>query len=132
MRIQKIAILFLKIIVVGILLLVMRLKFSGDAETIYIFTSIKMEPWGRIAVGILEAVACILILYSRTTGWGALLTLILMTGAIFFHLSILNTAVATDKGSLFYLSVIVWICSGILFMIYRAHVLIHIRRIIGG
>jgi len=132
MSVQKIAIFILKIIVVGILLLVMRLKFSGDPESVYIFTSIKMEPWGRIGVGILEGIACILILYRRTTGWGALLTLILMTGAIFFHLTTFDVTIAADKESLFYLSIIVWICSAILFMKFRAQVLIHLRKITGG
>ena len=29
-------------------------KFTGAEESVYIFTTIGMEPWGRIGVGVLE------------------------------------------------------------------------------
>jgi len=62
-------------------------KFTGQPESVHLFTTLGMEPWGRIGIGIMELIASILILYPRTTPYGALLGVALMSGAIFFHLA---------------------------------------------
>jgi uncharacterized membrane protein YphA (DoxX/SURF4 family) len=49
-----------------------------------------MEPWGRIGTGVAELIAGILILIPRTTVFGALLGMGVMSGAIFFHLTVLG------------------------------------------
>ena len=86
-------------------------KFTGASESIYIFTTIGMEPWGRIGVGMFELVAAVLLLINATAWLGAGLALGLMLGAIGMHLTILGIEVQGDGGYLFALSVIVSICS---------------------
>ena len=86
-------------------------KFSGAEESIYIFTTVGMEPWGRIGIGVLELIAAILLLINSVAWLGAGLALGLMLGAIGMHLTVLGIEVRGDGGYLFILSVIVSICS---------------------
>ena len=86
-------------------------KFTGAAESVYIFSKVGMEPWGRIGVGGLELVASILIIVNRTAWLGALLALGLMGGAIMMHLTILGISIMGDGGQLFFYAVIVSLCS---------------------
>lgn len=85
-------------------------KFSGAEESVYIFSAIRIEPWGRIGTGILELIASVLILINATAWIGALLGLGLMGGAILTHLTILGIEVKGDGGYLFLLASIVSIC----------------------
>jgi len=81
-----------------------------------------MEPWGRIGTGVLELIASILILYPRTTGYGALLGLGLMSGALFFHLTKLGIVFDGDA-VLFIYALIVFISCAILTFFYRHDIL---------
>ncbi len=80
-----------------------------------------MEPWGRIGTGILELIASLLILYPRTTGYGAGLGLGLMSGAIFFHLTKLGIIFDGDA-VLFIYAVITFVCCAILLIIFRRQI----------
>lgn len=84
-------------------------KFSGAEESIYIFSTLGMEPWGRIATGIAELVACILLLVPLTTWIGAGLGAGTMSGAIFFHLTTLGIEVKNDGGQLFLYAIITFL-----------------------
>ena len=64
-----------KIIAVVILVQTLFFKFTGAEESIFIFTTLGIEPYGRIGSGIVELIASILILIPRTTLLGALLGL---------------------------------------------------------
>ena len=103
-----------KLITVGILLQTLYFKFTGAEESIYIFTKLGIEPFGRIGSGIVELIASILILIPRTTLLGALLGLGTMLGAIFSHLFVLGIEVKNDGGELFILAIITLLCCGIL------------------
>ena len=92
-----------------------------------IFTALGMEPWGRIATGIMELIASILILYPRTTGVGALLGTGLMSGALFFHFTKLGIVVNGDA-ILFIYALVAFICCIALLLIYRHQVLSLIRK----
>jgi len=118
---QKTMILFwgLRILAAVILLQTLFFKFSGAAESVYIFSTLGMEPWGRIGTGIVELIASVLILIPRTTPFGALLALGTMSGAIFFHLTRLGISVQGDHGQLFIYCLLVFISSGILAWVYR-------------
>jgi len=94
-----------------ILLQTLFFKFTASAESVYIFTKVGMEPWGRIMVGILELVAGVMLIIPRTAWMGATLALGLMTGAIGMHLTLLGIDVQGDGGYLFFLALIVTICS---------------------
>jgi hypothetical protein len=100
-----------RVIAAFILLQTLFFKFSGSAESVYIFSTLGMEPWGRIGIGVLELLAAILLLITRVSWIGALLSLGLMLGAIGMHLTLLGIVVQGDGGYLFILAVVVVICS---------------------
>lgn len=93
-----------------ILLQTLYFKFTAADESIYIFSKLGIEPYGRIGSGIVELIATILILIPRTTLFGALIGLGLMIGAIFCHLFVLGIEVKNDGGLLFNLAIIVFLC----------------------
>jgi len=103
-----------KLIAVIILVQTLFFKFTGAEESVYIFTKMGAEPFGRIGSGIVELIASILILIPRTTLLGALMVLGTMTGAIFSHLLVLGIVVKDDGGTLFALAIITFICCAIL------------------
>lgn len=94
-----------------ILLQTLFFKFTASPESVYIFTKVGMEPWGRILVGILEFLAAVLLIVPVTAWLGAALALALMSGAIGMHLTLLGVEVMDDGGYLFFLAITVVICS---------------------
>src|ERR1700722_9007274 len=73
-------------------------KFTGAPESIYIFTKVGMEPWGRYGSGVAELIASILLLTPRFAWAGALLGLGVISGAIVCHLTVLGIVVQNDGG----------------------------------
>lgn len=104
----------IKLIAVIILVQTLYFKFTGADESIYIFSSLGIEPYGRIGSGIIELIAAILILIPKTTLIGALLGICTMIGALFSHLFILGIEVQNDHGELFLLAIITFFCCLIL------------------
>ena len=94
-----------RIVASGILLQTLFFKFSGAEESIYIFSTLGIEPYGRIGSGIAELIVAILILIPGTTWIGALGAIGIMTGAIASHLFVLGIEVQNDGGLLFSLAV---------------------------
>lgn len=105
-----------KLIAVIILLQTLYFKFTGAEESIYIFTKLGIEPFGRIGSGMVELIASILILIPRTTLLGALIGAGTMLGAIFSHIFVLGIDVKNDGGELFILAIITLLCCTILIM----------------
>jgi hypothetical protein len=114
---KQIGIWILKIIAAGIMLQTLYFKFSAAPESVYIFSTLGLEPYGRIGIAILELIASIAILVPATTGLGALLAIGLMAGAIFSHLGKLGIVVMDDGGQLFIYALLVFISSLILLWI---------------
>lgn len=112
----------LRIIAALILLQTLFFKFSAAEESVYIFSALGMEPWGRIGSGVLELIASVLILYPRTTYIGAALGVGLMSGAIFFHLTKLGLVVKNDGGQLFIYALLVFISCALLLIIHRKQI----------
>jgi uncharacterized membrane protein YphA (DoxX/SURF4 family) len=104
----------IKLIAVIILVQTLYFKFTAAEESVYIFTKLGIEPFGRIGSGIVELIASILILIPRTTLLGALLGAGTMLGAIFSHLFVLGIIVKNDDGELFILAIITLLCCTIL------------------
>jgi uncharacterized membrane protein YphA (DoxX/SURF4 family) len=100
-----------QIIAALILLQTLYFKFTGAPESVYIFTTLGMEPWGRIASGVVELIAAVLLLIPATAAFGALIALGVISGAIVSHLTKLGIAVQGDHGLLFSLAVTVFLCS---------------------
>ena len=80
----------IKLVAVIILLQTLYFKFTAAPESVYIFSTLGIEPFGRIGSGIVELIASILILIPRTTLLGAVLGFATMLGAIFSHIFVLG------------------------------------------
>lgn len=105
-----------------ILLQTLYFKFTGAPESVYIFTKVGLEPWGRYASGVAELFAALLLLFPRTTAVGALLAAGVMVGAIGSHLTKLGLVVQDDGGLLFALAVIVFGCAITTAVIHRRQI----------
>ena len=92
---------FLRLVAAVIMLQTLYFKFTASPESVYIFSTLGMEPWGRIGTGVMELVASLLILLPRTVVLGAILSMGIMGGAILSHLLILGISVQNDGGQLF-------------------------------
>ncbi len=104
----------LRIIAAGIFLQTLFFKFTASEESVYIFSTLGMEPYGRIGSGVAELIASILILIPRTTIYGALLGMGILGGAIVSHLFVLGIEVKNDGGLLFGLAVVAFLCCAVL------------------
>ena len=102
-----------------ILLQTLFFKFTGAEESIYIFSQLGVEPWGRFLSGIVEFVAAILLLIPRTAWAGAGLGLGVMSGALLSHIFVLGIEVQGDGGLLFIMGVIVFVSCAITLFIHR-------------
>lgn len=125
MLLNKLNIFFwsLRLLAALIMLQTLFFKFSGAEESVYIFSQLGIEPWGRIGTGFAELIASILILIPRTTPLGALLGLGIMSGALFFHLTKLGIVVKDDHGQLFIYALLVFISCLILAWSFRKQIL---------
>src|SRR5215469_5665352 len=112
-----------------ILLQTLFFKFTGAKESIYIFSTLGMEPEGRIGTGVAELIASVLLLLPQTVVFGAILSLGVISGAIFFHLTRLGITLpmVDDHGELFALAVVVFVSSLGVLTLHR-----HELPIVGG
>lgn len=121
----------LRLIAAIIMLQTLYFKFTASEESVYIFSTVGMEPWGRIGSGIAELVASILILIPRFTWKGAVLGMGVMAGAIFFHVTRLGIVVKDDGGQLFIYALLVFFsCAGLL-VIYKNDIQMYIKKVFG-
>ena len=111
----------LRVTVAVILLQTLFFKFTGARESVYIFSTLGMEPWGRIGSGIFELIASALLLIPSTVPFGAAMALAATGGAILFHLTKLGIALPAvgDNGELFALAVLVVLCASALLLLHR-------------
>lgn len=111
----------LRLIVAVILLQTLFFKFTGAKESVYIFSTLGMEPWGRIGSGVFELIASVLLLIPGTVTVGAALALAATGSAILFHLTRLGIALPAvgDRGELFALAVVVVVCSLGVLLLHR-------------
>ena len=111
--------LILRLIVATILIQTLRFKFTAHPDSVYIFTKIGMEPYGRITVGVIELAAGILLLIPKTVWLGALVSIGVIGGAIVMHLFILGIEINGDNGLLFLTALLVFGISLYLLHQYR-------------
>lgn len=116
-RFRPIADRALRLTAAAILLQTLFFKFTGAEESVYIFSTLHLEPWGRIGSGVAELVACLLLLFPATVVLGALLSVGVISGALVSHLTLLGIEVQGDGGLLFALALVVQLCGlGILWL----------------
>jgi putative oxidoreductase len=112
----------LQLVVAGILLQTLFFKFTGAAESVYIFSTLGVEPWGRIASGVVELIASILLLVPSTAAIGAALALGVMAGAIGTHLTVLGIEVRGDGGLLFGLALVIFVAAAAILVLRRTEI----------
>lgn len=109
----------LQVIVAGILLQTLFFKFTAAKESVYIFSTLGLEPWGRLGSGVAELIAAVLLLIPALSPLGALLTMGVLAGAIASHLTVLGIEVQGDGGLLFALAVISFLGAATVLFIRR-------------
>jgi hypothetical protein len=112
----------LQLAVAGILLQTLFFKFTGAPESIYIFSTLGAEPWGRIGSGVAELIASLMLLTPASATIGAALAIGLMMGAIGSHLTVLGIEIQGDGGLLFALAVIVFAASVAILVLRRGEI----------
>jgi uncharacterized membrane protein YphA (DoxX/SURF4 family) len=127
MIIRTIGIWILRLVPAIILLQTLYFKFTAQPESVQLFTRIGMEPYGRIGTGVLELVAAILILIPRYTGYGAILGLVMMTGALYFHLTKIGIFFG-GNALLFIYAVVTFVCCALLIFIYKTRLESQLKR----
>lgn len=85
-------------------------KWSASAPSVALFSSMGVEPWGRIATGLIELIVVVLLLLPSTKLIGAVVAGILMLGAITTHLFFLGISYNNDGGLLFALAILALLC----------------------
>jgi len=109
-----------RIVAAVILAQTLFFKFTGAEESIYIFTKVGLEPWGRYGSGLAELIAVGLLLSPRFAWAGALLGVI--SGALVSHLTVLGIVVKGDGGLLFGLAVTVFVTSAVTAFLHRRQI----------
>jgi putative oxidoreductase len=113
-----------RIVVAVILLQTLFFKFTGAKESVYIFSTLGVEPWGRLAAAAVELIASILLVVPRSVVFGVVLSLGTISGALMAHLTMLGiklTAVG-DHGELFGLALVVFVLSLVLLIFHRREI----------
>lgn len=104
-------------------------KFTASEESVYIFTTVGMEPWGRYGIGIAELIASVLLLVSATAWLGAVLAFGIMAGAIVMHLAILGIEVKDDGGQLFIYALVVLVSAVFIMVKNKKEIISFIEKI---
>jgi hypothetical protein len=100
----------------AILLQTLFFKFTAAPESVYIFSTLGIEPIGRIGSGIAELISAILLIWTSKSLIGALLSAGVMAGAIASHIFILGFEIMNDGGLLISLALIVFILNLIIIL----------------
>ena len=119
----------LRLIAAVILLQTLFFKFTAAPESVYIFTQVHAEPWGRLGSGVIELVAALLLLTPRWTWVGSVIAAGVMVGAVLSHLTLLGIEVQGDGGLLFGLALTVLGASAINLYLHRAEIPVVGRRL---
>ncbi len=120
---KKYSIYFPVLVSALIMLQTLYFKFSASDESVYIFTKVGIEPWGRIGTGIAELLASILLVIPRSRFLGAFMGAGIMLGAIVSHFFLLGIEVMNDKGYLFFLAWVVLLCCSWILYIEKEKIL---------
>ena len=113
-----------------IMLQTLYFKFSAAPESVYIFTTLGLEPIGRIGIGILELITSILLIIPKSRVVGAFLGFGIMAGAVFSHFTTLGIVVMNDGGYLFVLCLTVLTMCLICLIIEREKAISLIKHLI--
>jgi uncharacterized membrane protein YphA (DoxX/SURF4 family) len=119
----------LRIVAAVLLLQTLFFKFTGAEESVYIFSQLGVEPWGRIATACMELIAAVLLLIPSTVIPGALLTIGIMTGAVASHFLKLGIVVQNDGGLLFVYACVVLLSAVILLVLHKQQLILFKQKL---
>mgnify|MGYP002783759875 CR=1 FL=1 len=100
----------LRLTVAIILLQTLYFKFLAHPDSVYIFSELGVEPWGRIGLGIIELITAVLIFIPKTELIGMINSLLIIIGAIGAHILFIGIDIKNDNGGLFTLALIILVC----------------------
>ncbi|AEE54209.1 DoxX family protein [Haliscomenobacter hydrossis] len=114
----KLSISFILSLIAAIIFLqTLYFKFTAHPDSVFIFTQLGMEPYGRIGIGVAELITAVLLIVPLTRPFGAVIGLGVISGALFFHLTKLGINVNDDGGKLFGLALATFVCClGVVFL----------------
>ncbi len=118
----------LRWIAAAILLQTLYFKFTGAPESIYIFSTLGVEPFGRYFAGVSELVASLLLLIPGLELLGAGMAIGIMLGAILSHLFVLGIIVQDDGGLLFSLACVVLVASSLIVYLEQRQIPMWIKK----
>ena len=127
---KKYLIPFLRFLVALILLQTLYFKFTAAPESVYIFETVGLEPAGRYLSGVFELIAAVLLLIPGIFWLGAALSIGIISGALFFHLTLLGIEVKDDGGLLFVLALVVFFPSAIILYSERHKIFLYVKNIL--
>lgn len=112
----------LKGVIAIIFLQTLFYKFTGHPDSVYIFSQLHAEPYGRWMLGVVELIVAIGLFVPRFSLMSVVTSFLVINGAIFSHLLVLGWNVGNDHGKLFLLAVIVWVFSLILIVLNKKEI----------
>jgi hypothetical protein len=86
----------LRLIPAAILVMAIPPKFMADPAAVSLFSQLGAEPFGRIATGVFESLAVLMLLFPGTVVFGGLLVAGLMSGAVLSHFVVLGISLDGD------------------------------------
>ncbi len=110
-----------------ILLQTLYFKFTAHPDSVLIFSTLGVEPYGRIITGVLELITAAILLIPRWRIFGALNGIGMMVGAMASHLFLLGIEIQNDGGLLFGLALVVLACCSIIVVVDREQLLKRVR-----
>lgn len=119
----------LQIVAAYLMIQTLYFKFTGQPESIYIFSELGAEPWGRWGSGVIELIASAMLFFRKWIWVGATLGLGTMVGAIMAHLTVIGINVNItgkegegDGGLLFTYALIVFASCAIILLLRRREI----------
>lgn len=110
----------LQLIVFFILVFQSYYKLSAQADFKAIFSTLHLEPWGRIVIGFLELIIALLLILPRAHFLGMLLSIGMITSVLIAHLFILGPEVDQQKGNLLVNALVIFFSNIIYFFLYKS------------
>src|SRR5262249_37875171 len=97
-------------------------KFTAAPESVYIFSTLGLEPWGRIGSGVAELIAAGLLPVPRTAWLGGFPPMGGLLGASGAHLTPLGIEGQGGGGALFALALVAFACAAIVAFLRRREI----------
>jgi uncharacterized membrane protein YphA (DoxX/SURF4 family) len=122
--------LLLRITVAIIYIQTLYFKFTAHPDSVYIFTKMGVEPFGRISLGVIELIISIGILIPKTKYAAIVMSIAIVLGALMSHIFILGIIVNGDNGLLFSLACLIFLLSILLFIYHYNEIKLKANRIL--